>query len=347
MDRLTTSGQWSSGQAWAWYNRQPWLVGCNYLPSTSVNDIEMWQRDTFDPLTIDRELGWAHKLGFNTVRVFLNYVVWKSDSEGLKERVSRFLELANKHQLSVMPVLFDDCNFGLRVAASGPQPEPVSGVHNSQWVSSPALAMVTDPAAWNDLEQYTRDIIGAFGHDSRVVIWDLYNEPGNSKMGEKSLPLAEAAFAWARAIRPEQPLTCGAWSDFNSSMSQRLMEMSDVVSFHGYEGLSHVEEKLAICRRHSRPVICTEWLHRPADNTVETILPFFRAQRVGCWNWGLVYGRTQTYMPWGSKAGDSVPRLWQHDLLHADGRPFRSEEVDAILDQVNAARADASSGESR
>ncbi len=333
------AGQWSTERAWEWYNEQPWLVGCNFLPSTAVNDVEMWQADTFDEATIDRELGWAHGLGFNTVRVFLNYVVWKADHNGLKKRFDAFLDIAHRHEISVMPVLFDDCNFAGRIAAAGKQPEPVPGVHNSQWVSSPPLAMVTDRNAWPELERYTKDMVGTFGKDSRVVIWDLYNEPGNSSMGGKSLTLAEAAFAWAREAQPSRPLTIGAWTGLDGPMSRRLMELSDVVSFHGYDRLPGVKKKLAICRRFDRPILCTEWLHRQSGNTVEHILPVFQAQRVGCYNWGLVYGRTQTYMPWGSKRGDPVPALWQHDLFHGDGTPYRTQEVQLIRRLTRAAGA--------
>jgi hypothetical protein len=336
IDPARVNGQWSVDRAWAWYNQQPWLIGCNFLPSTAVNDVEMWQADTFDAATIDRELGWAQRLGFNTVRVFLNYVVWKDDPQGLKERFAGFLEIADRRGIGVMPILFDDCNFAGRVAKAGPQPGPVPGVHNSQWVSSPPLAMVTDRSAWPELEGYTKDMVGTFGRDRRVLIWDLYNEPGNSSMGEKSLSLVEAVFAWARAAEPQQPLTIGAWADPNGRMSRRMMELSDVGSFHCYDKLPGLKNMIAICREYGRPILCTEWLHRQSGNTVEAILPMFQAQRIGCYNWGLVFGRTQTYMPWGSKPQDPVPALWQHDLFHADGRPFREEELDVIRNLIKA-----------
>jgi hypothetical protein len=313
------------------------LIGCNYLPSTVVNDVEMWQADTFDAETTDRELGWARKIGFNTVRVFLNYVVWKDDPDGLKSRIAEFLEIADRHQISVMPILFDDCNFANRVAKAGEQPEPVPGVHNSQWVSSPPLAMVTDRSAWPNLNKYVQDIIGTFARDPRIVIWDLYNEPGNSGMGERSLPLVEAVFKWAREANPTQPLTIAPWAGFDSRLSRRMMELSDVISFHGYDQLPGVQHKLEICREYDRPILCTEWLHRQSGNTVESILPTFQARRIGCYNWGLVYGRTQTYMPWGSKPGDPEPALWQHDLFHRDGRPYRPEELDLIRELTSKA----------
>jgi len=55
--------RWSAEKANAWYDRLPWLVGCNFIPSTAVNQLEMWQAETFDADTIDRELGWAKGVG--------------------------------------------------------------------------------------------------------------------------------------------------------------------------------------------------------------------------------------------------------------------------------------------
>ena len=324
---------WTAARAQQWYDAQPWLVGCNFLPSSAVNDVEMWQRDTFDVETIDRELGWAKSLGFNTVRVFLNYVVWQDDPAGLKQRFSEFLTIADRHGITVMPILLDDCNFAGRVAAIGPQPAPIPGVHNSQWVSSPPLAMVTDHTAWPSLEQYVKDMIKTFANDRRVVVWDLYNEPGNGP-GEQSRSLMEAAFAWAREVGARQPLTTGAWTDFDSPFSRRIMELSDVVSFHGYDPVPGMEAKLKICTSYGRPVLCTEWLVRRDGNTFEMLLPLFRERKIGCWCWGLVAGRTQTYFPWGSPPQAPEPTQWQHDILRADGTPYRDHEVRCIRVQT-------------
>jgi hypothetical protein len=323
----TPAGVWSKEIAADWYRKQPWLVGCNFLPSTAVNDVEMWRRETFDPATIDRELGWARSLGFNSVRVFVNYVVWEADAEGLRQRFAAFLEIAAKHRISAMPVLLDDCNFAGREAKAAPQPDPIPGIHNSQWVSSPPLGVVTDRAAWPKIEQYVQGMVGAFGRDRRVVVWDLYNEPGNSGLGDKSLPLVEAAFGWARRMKPVQPLTVGAWADFTSAMSQRIFALSDVISFHGYDPPSGVEAKLKRCAAWGRPVLCTEWLRRQMGNDFASLLPIFQRHGAGCYHWGLVAGRTQTYFPWGSPKGSPEPRQWQHDLFRRDGTPFNESEV--------------------
>ena len=319
--------QWSPTRAQEWYAKQPWLFGFNFVPSTAVNDTEMWQAETFDPATIDRELSWARGLGFTSCRVFVQYIVWKQDPAGFKKRFSQFLAIADKHQLSVMPVLFDDCAFDAnRDPYLGKQDDPVPGTSNARWVPSPGLKLVTDKAAWPDLEKYITDMVGTYAHDKRIVLWDLYNEPGNSGLGNKSLPLVEAVFAWARQARPDQPLTIGPWGG-TKELSDRQIELSDIVSFHFYGDNAGMKGRIAEFKKFGRPVVCTEWMARTLGGKWDTDLPLLKAEGVGCYNWGLVLGRTQTCYPWGSPKDTTEPPVWFHDLLRRDGSPRYPDEI--------------------
>ena len=67
---------WDINQATDWYEKQPWLVGCNFIPSTAINQLEMFQEDTFDKETIEREIGFARDLGFNSLRIYLHDLLW-------------------------------------------------------------------------------------------------------------------------------------------------------------------------------------------------------------------------------------------------------------------------------
>ena len=314
------AGRWPASKAWAWYESRPWPVGCNFLPSTAVNDVEMWQKDTFDPATIDRELGWAEDLGFNSVRVFVNFVVWKDDAAGLKDRFGRFLALADRHGISTMPILFDDC-FKPEPRA-GKQDDPVPGVHNSQWVCSPGEKRVKDAGSWGDLESYVKGMVGAFGADRRVILWDLYNEPVHS------IALVESTFRWAREAKASQPLTTCLFG--GAGMPERIAAQSDIISFHNYDGLASLKGTVERLRSHGRPIICTEWMARTAGSRFPTHLPFFKEGKIGCWSWGLVAGRIQTYYPWGSPEGAPEPATWFHDILRKDGSPFSAREARAI-----------------
>jgi hypothetical protein len=322
------NGQWSADKANEWYTKQAWILGCNYVPSTAVNDIEMWQEETFDPATIDRELSWAKNWGINSIRVFLNYVVWEADAEGYIKRMEQFLAIAAKHGISVMPVIFDDCNFAGVVAKTGKQPAPEPGIPNSGWVSSPPKAVRDDPASLPKLKAYLQGIIKHFGKDKRIIIWDLYNEPLNGDKWQDTHSLMEQAFLWAREMKPSQPLTIGAWTRFDSPASKEMMQLSDVVSFHGYDGKDGFEKKIQRCSEYGRPVICTEWLMRQTGNTPEIILPLYKEKNVGGYLWGLVNGRTQTHFQWGSTAEKPKSDPWQHDLMYNDGSTYNRSEFE-------------------
>ncbi len=101
--------RWTEAQANAWYAQQPWPVGADFLPSTAINELEMWQADTFDPVTIDRELGWAEAIGMNTMRVFLHNLLWEQDPKGFSQRIDQFLAICARHHIRPVFVLFDSC----------------------------------------------------------------------------------------------------------------------------------------------------------------------------------------------------------------------------------------------
>ena len=319
--------RWSQEQAQAWYEQQPWPVGCNFIPSTAINQLEMWQSQTFDPDAIERELGWAAGLSFNTVRVYLHNLIWQADAPGFKSRISTYLEIAERHAISTLFVLFDDCwNDHPQL---GPQPQQIPGVHNSGWVRSPGSAFVTDPNYWTVLKEYVTDVIATFAQDDRILMWDMYNEPGNEGMGATSIPLLKKAFEWARAVAPTQPLTTGVYSD-NQELSSVQLEMADIVTFHNYQDTASLTRQIHELKALGRPVICTEYMARTRESRFETHLPIFKREHVGCYNWGLVKGKTQTVYPWGSKPGTQEPDVWFHDILREDGTPFSDNEVKFI-----------------
>lgn len=325
--------RWTLEQARVWQQTRPWRCGFNFLPSTAVNATEMWQRESFDLPTMERELGWAQKIGFNACRVFLPFLVWQDDPQGFAERLDQFLNAANQHGLSTLPILFDDCAFAGREPYLGPQAAPVPGVHNSGWTASPGRSRVLNQSDWPQLQEYVTSILSCFGSDPRILAWDLHNEPGNDNMGEQSLPLLEAVFQWARQANPAQPLTVGVWND--SPAFDRLnavsLQQSDILSFHLYADLPQTQARVAELRSLGRPLLCTEWMGRTLKSRYETHLPFFKQENVGCFAWGLVNGKTQTHLPWGSRPGDSAPPVWFHDLLDRKGKPYSETEVDVIL----------------
>jgi D-alanyl-D-alanine carboxypeptidase len=352
---LQAGERWTKEKAHTWASKTPWLVGCNYIPSTAINELEMWQADTFDPATIDRELGWAESLGFTSVRVFLHNIPFEADREGFLKRIDRFLALADKHKIGVMLVVFDavwDPN-----PAAGPQRAPKPGLHNSGWVQAPGRAILEDPARLDALEGYVKGVIGRFKDDRRVHAWDLFNEPDNtngSAYGKQEPPnkvdlaltLLRKTFAWARQVDPSQPLTSGVWigdwSEKGLSPMRRLqLEESDIISFHDYSKLPALRDRVESLRHYGRPLVCTEYMARPQGSTFDPCLGYLKEQQVGAYNWGFVDGKSQTIFPWDSwqKPYKGEPPVWFHDIFRKDGTPYNEKEVDYIRRTTGKAAA--------
>ena len=323
-------GRWAARRIWDWYDSIGTVKGVNYIPRTAVNSVEMWMAETFDPETIDEELGWARNAGYTSIRVQLQPVVWKADSDGFLDRVDRLLELAAKHGLRVVPVLFDDLDLAGEPPRAGAQAGPVPGEYNARWVSGPGRAAVTDRAQWPDLERYVKDVLGRFRRDGRVLYWDLYNTAGNSGLWEESLPLMDQTFNWARAVDPAQPLAVAAWREFGSAMAARKLERSDLITFRSYDNVESIEARLMLLKRYERPIICSDWLLRQTGNDFEKVLPLFAAYRVGWFNQGLVAGKTQLEVQQAQFRSATDPDLWQQAVLHPDGTPYRASELELI-----------------
>jgi len=338
--------RWTESQAKAWYERQPWLVGANYVPSDAINELEMFQATTYNPALNDKELGMGESIGMNTMRVFLQDQLWTSDPEGFKKRLDDFLAICAKHHIRPILVLFDSCwepNPHL-----GPQHPPIPGVHNSGWVQSPGKERLLDKAVEPQLKAYVEGVVGAFGKDDRVLAWDVWNEPDNEGRDRKEdvrakvhrvdelLPLA---FEWARSVHPQQPLTSGVWkgnwsdpAKESETIKIQLAE-SDVISFHSYDWPETFQARIDSLRPLGRPLICTEYMARGNGSTFDTILPIAKREHVAAINWGFVAGKTQTYLPWDSWEKpyvNSQPAVWFHEVFRQDDTPYRQREVDLI-----------------
>jgi hypothetical protein len=354
------AGRWTPAQAQAWYARQPWPTGANYIPADAINQLEMWQAATFDPQQIDKELGWAaDKYGMNTMRVFLHDLAWSEDPEGLKQRMDQFLAIAARHGIKPIFVLFDSCwDPDPKI---GPQHPPIPGVHNSGWLQSPGRDALIDPKQDARFRAYVEDVVGRFAKDERVLAWDVWNEPDNSGGGsynddqlapelrriEQLLP---QIFDWARSRHPVQPLTSGVWNgdDWSPGAAgqngiQRIqLDQSDVISFHSYDWPEQFERRIAQLKPYGRPLLCTEWMARSAGSTVDTILPVGRRENVAMVNWGFVKGKIQTDLPWDSWERPYTlkpPVVWFHDLVKPDGTPYRQRESE-IFRQLRAMKSD-------
>ncbi|PSL46265.1 hypothetical protein CLV51_103241 [Chitinophaga niastensis] len=316
---------WSPQRATAWYQQQGWLVGANFTPSTAVNQLEMWQAATFDTATINRELGYAGAVGMNCMRVYLHHVAWVVDPEGFKDRIRQYLAIANSHHIKTMFVFFDDC--WKDTYEAGPQPAPLPARHNSQWLKDPGNRIDSLPLLMDALHQYVSDILVTFKDDARILMWDLYNEPGHFGHGDKSWPLLKNVVAWARAVELLQPITIGVWRKDFIAFNDYQVAQSDIITFHNYNDSLSMAGAIDSLKRFGKPLICTEYMKRPNNSLFLTHLPMMKKNGVGAINWGLVAGKTQTNYPQGKPVVMTEPETWYHDIFRADGTPFNATET--------------------
>jgi hypothetical protein len=329
-------GQWSIERINAWYADVGAIKGCNYLPATAVNDIDMWQESSFDPSTIQKELKLAHESGYNSVRVFLHQLVWEKQKVSFKKNMKTFLAIADRNQITVMFVVFDDCTAPGQTPFVGVQKDPLPGLHNSRWVANPGPDAAEDKSRFPAYEAYLKDIISSFKDDHRILAWDLYNEPANIGGGAASTQSKElilSAFKWAREIQPSQPLTVGAWNMGNhleDEMSQLMMSHSDFVTFHSYKDIEDLKSRIAACRKFNRPIVNTEWLRRQVGNTFEQVIPVFKENKIGWYHWGLVQGKTQTWLHWSSSKEEPRDKPWQHDMFFPSHKAYDPQEIEMV-----------------
>jgi hypothetical protein len=343
------SVKWPEEKANDWYARQPWLVGSNYVPATAVNQLEMWQSETFDIDRINLEFIWAESLGMNTMRVFLHDLVWKQDPSGFRKRIDKFLGIASKHHIKPIFVLLDSCWDPFPELFHQRPPQP--GIHNSRWVQSPGANVLADPKQQPRLLEYIANVILAFADDNRILAWDVWNEPDNlnaSSYGRVERPdkeklvleLLPKVFQYARSGRPSQPVTSGLWKgDWSSpeklsAIEKIQVEQSDIISFHNYDKPAEFEKRVQWLQQYKRPILCTEYMARANGSTFEGILPIAKKYKVAAFNWGFVAGKTQTWLPWDSwqkpYIGDRQPTVWFHDIFRSNGTPYNQAEVDLI-----------------
>ncbi|MBJ25523.1 MAG: 1,4-beta-xylanase [Flavobacteriaceae bacterium] len=347
--------RWSEERAWDWKEENGWMVGTNFNPSTSINQLEFWQENTYDAETIERELEWSAELGMNLHRVYLHNLLWDQDSLGLLKRIENYLKIADSNDIKTLFVLLDDCWHPL--PKLGKQPDPIPFVHNSQWVQAPGAYILGDSLRHIEVKNYIKGIVTHFADDQRVIGWDLYNEPGNLNAGVPgydefevkenkdiyTLSLLKKAFKWVREVNPSQPITTSVWKadgkdknwsklDSLSDLSRFTILNSDIISFHTYGNIDEMRLRINQLKKYNRPILCTEYLARGQGSTFQAMLPLLKEEQVSAINWGFVAGKTNTLFPWSSweEEFDSLPKIWHHDIFLPDKTPYDQNEIDFL-----------------
>jgi hypothetical protein len=361
---------WTKEKAWRWYNDQPWIRGCNYMPASAANRMDMWQeygsRERFEEM--DRELKIASDIGFNTVRVLLEengFGAWYYEHDHFMKNFEKFLQLCDKYGIRAIVVLGNDCSRPKALwSIPKPGPRPCDwGYHGarkqSQHGSFPGMMGYTsldDPELRPKFFRMCEEIMTKYRDDDRILFWNIWNEPGANRREEVTVANLREMFALAWKIGVKQPCAADVWTDdFGTDAKAKNQaqywagKLSDIVSYHCY---GDYEYQICVIRKlkryYDRPMVNTEWLARIKNNDVFSAYPLFYIENVGCTCWGFVAGRYQTYEPWESMwrsydeghpaTKDWDMTKWFHDLFRPSHRPYDPKEI-SLIKRFNA-RAD-------
>lgn len=353
--------QWTKEQAWEWYNRYPWLRGCNFIGSDCANRQDQWQQYNAEEhmATADRELALAQRTGFNTIRIIVDFDVWLQEPQGFMDNLERYLTIAAKNGQYVMLVLCAEVQLP-RGDYADFKPKPLGeqkyalGYHQGrapipeEKLALPPYHPLESPLLRDKYLQMVTDIVTKYAHDERIIIWNVFNEPG-IMLGKRAVPMLKTLFETVRACDPDQPLTVDVWRGMKdgkpTTPEERLaLKLSDVVSFHYYWGFADMCDIIDQLKAYGRPLMCTEWLNRLCQgNSFFEVYPLFCLEKIACWCWGLVVGKTQTNEPWLGMLDHALKNddnhidftKWLHDIFRPNFYPYDPKEL-KLIQRVHA-----------
>ena len=349
--------RWSKEQAWEWYKKQPWIRGCHYTGSDCANRIDQWQEYKFEEhfKTWDSEMALAQSIGFNSIRVIVEYAVWEAQHDGFMDRLDKYLTSAYSHGIRTMLVLSNEC--AVRTAVYEPPvfgeqpyyPACHGGMKTTVWYehgSDKRFNLLDDPEIAPKYYEMVREIIEKYARDDRVIAWNLMNEPGNAR-GNKSWNHLIRFFEIGREIDPMQPLCADVWRGMkncrpNTEIEQLALDLSDVISYHCYGSYEENIDYIMQLRKLGRPALNTEWMNRlNPTNRVDLLFPLFCLERIGSYSFGFVAGKMcynepaqGIWLKYQQQGYDAVKHLdltkWQHDLFRLNQMPYDPKEIEVI-----------------
>ena len=345
--------RWSEERANEWYAKFGWLRGCNFIPSCCANRLDMMQSYEFEKHfeVAKKELELCKEIGFNSIRLFPEFNVWLYEHDSFMENLERYIALADSLGINVLMGLTSEAVLprgGKYVPKNFGKQEYAWGYHMGRWPLTEEQK-AQEPYHYLELEETSekfaemiREIVGKYANDERIIVWNVYNEPGII-LKDRAIPLLKKMFEICREINPIQPLCADVFYSYygkTETEPERLaLELSDVISFHSYMPYDYLIPQLKELKKLNRPIFMTEWLSRVSHNNVKELYPLFYLENIACYCWGFVLGKTQTNEPWESYwdhyySGDPNAKYdfskWQHDLFRPNYRPYDPEEIKII-----------------
>ncbi len=347
--------KWTEEKANEWYKTKGWLRGCNFIPSVCANRADMWQAYDCERhfAVAEKELKLCKEIGFNTIRIFLEFNVWLAEHDSFMANLERFITLADSLGISILMGLTSEAQLprgGSYIPKKLGEQEYAWGYHQGRWPLTEEQKALTPyhfaelPEVSEKFYEMVREVVGKYAQDNRIIVWNVYNEPG-VVIRERAIPILERMFAECRALDPIQPLCADVYYSYYSydkietAAEKVALDLSDIISFHSYMAYDLMVPQIKELKKLNRPIFMTEWLSRTSWSTVEDLYPLFYLENIACYCWGFVLGKTQTNEPWEDYwnhfySGDPKAKYdfgrWMHDLFRPNYRPYIPEEIELI-----------------
>lgn len=315
------------------------LRGFNYTPSTAANDIAFW-RD-YDEALVERELSCAQRLGLNSARPFLAYVVYQQEPEAFLARLRHFVRAAHARGISVMPVVWDSCF---------DETEPTFGTTENKWIANPGVQNL-GPAFWPEGERYCAALVETLADEPGLLLWDVMNEPTmtswvNSEWlnAHEEIRAERIQTIWnfvhrfcqvMKELDPRHPITVGV---AYAHELEKVGAHVDVLSFHDYRATrsairAQIDEARAFAQRFQKAILVSEIGCLARANPYDVALEIFQQERIGWYLWELMIGVSR----WRSIHGVVYPDGTVRDpsIVAAIGGFFRKRSGEIVPPEID------------
>lgn len=218
------------------------IRGFNYQPSWGSTGFEIWRNFDGERMGHELALGKCYFPGMNAIRLWLSHDAWMRNPKKFAVAFDSALSIAETHSLPVMPVLFNRWHDAAL---------DYGGIYIDHFLPKVSWVQGKDqPAAFMEA------IVGAFARDSRILAWDLCNEPFAYSRPSKDIPdIVEAEYAWlermhgiAKRCGAQAPITVGIHPGHGLDGIRQIAPISDILSIHPYwtcgDNSQHAYEKL-------------------------------------------------------------------------------------------------------
>ncbi len=274
-------------------NKYEWIKGANYIPSYARNSVEIW-RD-YDKDIVEKELGYAKRLGLNSVRVFLSHVVYKNDPSKFLENLLHLVRFSNTLGIYTMPVVWDSC---FR------EDEPTIDLDDNRWYPNPGVMYLTEEH-WDGQKEYAMDIINLLDNEPGLLMWDIHNEPTVTTYIEEYT--GKELEEHTRIIWTYVKHYCDFFRENSNSFVtvgtakpadiDIIADHCDVLSFHDYshtKGQVDSEFKLAkkLGEKYGKAVFCSEMSCNSRANPYDITIEIANNNELGYFMWELMIGRS-------------------------------------------------------